>query len=203
MVRVIYDLDIFEGYAAAKSDTDIWIYDENWNVINHISGIYGDEWNFISIENGEWTDLSDVPDPGDFLRNRINQLENMLYEAEASHQEQIAEYEAALARAKAENPSAPEKLVGVLSGQSLLTGKLTVPFVDDDPEMPYPKLVGYLSIPDHYGESYEGSYEVVPSSGFQLLNTEEKFMKEDILVHPIPYAEVSNPGGGYTAIFGG
>ncbi len=51
-------------------------------------------------------------------------------------------------------------------------------------------------------QPYEGSYEVLPSSEFQLLPTAEKTLEDDILVHPIPYSEVSNIYGGYTATIG-
>lgn len=65
------------------------------------------------------------------------------------------------------------------------------------------ELIGYLSIPENTGEPYEGSYEVVPSGEFQLLPTTEKYLEDDIIVHPIPYSEVSNKYGGYTVTIGG
>ena len=179
MVTVRYDLDVYQGYAAAKSDTDIWIYDENWRVIHHISGIYGSEWDWISIQNGEWMDPSDVPSYEDILEQRVSQLEAEL-------------------AAERSNEHSTQKLVGEISGRSVLSGVISVPFDQETPE-----LVGYLSIPKQYGERYDGSYEVIPTSGFQILDTEEKFLEEDIIVHPISYAEVSNNSGGYTATIGG
>lgn len=53
------------------------------------------------------------------------------------------------------------------------------------------------------GTPYEGSYEVVPSADFQLLPTAEKVLDDDVIVHPIPYSEVSNKFGGYTVTIGG
>ena len=53
------------------------------------------------------------------------------------------------------------------------------------------------------GNPYMGDYEVIPSINFQLLPTAECHLEEDILVRPIPYAEVSNLSGGYTATIGG
>ena len=53
------------------------------------------------------------------------------------------------------------------------------------------------------GIPYEGQYDVVPSVDFQLLPTAEKVLEDDVIVHPIPYSEVSNKFGGYTVTIGG
>lgn len=101
-----------------------------------------------------------------------------------------------------ENSSEAKDLVGYLTAaQNDIYPKIIgyVRSAQDD----YPAITGYLSIPTHYGDKYTGSYEIIPTAGFQLVNTEEKYMEEDIIVHPIPYAEVSNFSGGYTATIGG
>ena len=85
-----------------------------------------------------------------------------------------------------------EKLVGTLSGESELTGILSGTAV----------LYGQLSIPDHIGTPYQGSYDIVPAIEFQLLPTAETYLDDDIIVHPIPYQEVSNPYGGITVTIG-
>ena len=85
------------------------------------------------------------------------------------------------------------ELTGSLSGISELHGVLSG----------VSELCGSLSIPESMGVPYKGEYEVVPTTGFQLLPTSECYLEEDILIHPIPYAEVSNPSGGYTATIGG
>jgi len=64
------------------------------------------------------------------------------------------------------------------------------------------ELTGYLSIPDHIGKKYNGSYEVVPTAEFQLLPTAECYLVDDVLVHPIPYSEVRNEQGGITVTIG-
>lgn len=84
------------------------------------------------------------------------------------------------------------ELIGELSGISELTGELSG----------VSELTGELSIPDKIGIPYEGSYEVVPTDGFQLIPTEDRYLSEDILVHPVPYQEVSNIYGGLTVTIG-
>lgn len=86
-----------------------------------------------------------------------------------------------------------EELIGTLSGISELQGSLSG----------ISELHGSLSIPENIGNPYKGLYEVIPDTGFQLLPTSDCFLDEDIIVHPIPYSEVSNPSGGYTATIGG
>ena len=52
-------------------------------------------------------------------------------------------------------------------------------------------------------ETYEGTYNVIPSGKKQTLYTVEKVMKENVVVEKIPYYEVSNDSDGITAIIGG
>jgi len=85
------------------------------------------------------------------------------------------------------------KLVGYLSGESKLVGLLS----------DAGQLYGELTIPDRLGTKYDGSYEIIPTADFQLMPTSDCYMEDDMIVHPIPYAEVSNPSGGYTATIGG
>ena len=49
---------------------------------------------------------------------------------------------------------------------------------------------------------YHGEYEVDPRKVEQTLETKNKSMKEDVIVHPIFYSETSNIGGGLTAVIG-
>lgn len=50
--------------------------------------------------------------------------------------------------------------------------------------------------------NYEGSYEITPKVVEQMLETKDKSMVDDVTVNAIPYVEVSNVGGGYTATIG-
>lgn len=49
---------------------------------------------------------------------------------------------------------------------------------------------------------YDGAYEVTPRKVEQVLETKNKSMREDLVVDPITYLEVSNPQGGKTATIG-
>lgn len=49
---------------------------------------------------------------------------------------------------------------------------------------------------------YEGTYEVTPRKVEQILATKNKSMSDNVTVFSIPYAEVSNLGGGLTATIG-
>ena len=49
---------------------------------------------------------------------------------------------------------------------------------------------------------YEGAYEVTPRKVEQVLETKDKSMTDNVTVFAIPYAEVSNLGGGLTATIG-
>ena len=50
--------------------------------------------------------------------------------------------------------------------------------------------------------TYEGSYEVIPMVDGQTMETKEKYMKDDVTVHPIPYFSVGNNSGGNTVYIG-
>ena len=53
------------------------------------------------------------------------------------------------------------------------------------------------------GDMYAGPYTVTPTLEAQTLATRNLTMRDDVTVHEIPYAEVSNPAGGTTATIGG
>lgn len=87
-----------------------------------------------------------------------------------------------------------ESLVGYLSGTSELTGMLSETG----------QFYGELSVPERIkADPYEGPWDIIPDTDFNLLPTADRWCEDDILVHPIPYSEVSNTSGGYTAIIGG
>lgn len=53
------------------------------------------------------------------------------------------------------------------------------------------------------GDIYTGEYEIVPKTTQQTFDTKNKMMIDDVIVFSIPYHEVANPSGGYTATIGG
>lgn len=63
--------------------------------------------------------------------------------------------------------------------------------------------VGRLIINHSDLPNYTGDYEVTPTVEEQTLPTKNKSMRDDLVVHEIPYFETSNLSGGYTAIIGG
>lgn len=50
---------------------------------------------------------------------------------------------------------------------------------------------------------YKGPYQVTPSVASTVLETTDKVMDDDVIVHPIPFFRVSNPAGGNTCYIGG
>ena len=50
-------------------------------------------------------------------------------------------------------------------------------------------------------ESYDGSYEVTPTIGQQILQTKNKTMVNDLTIKSIPYSESDNSAGGSNQYF--
>lgn len=62
------------------------------------------------------------------------------------------------------------------------------------PRAPVQEL--YLKIGErHAVDYYGGPYEVTPRRAEQVLATEALTMREDVVVHEIPYYETTNPSG--------
>lgn len=51
-------------------------------------------------------------------------------------------------------------------------------------------------------EFYDGEYIVTPKNYIQMLDTDDKIMRDDVTVLAVPYTEVDNPYGGITCIIG-
>lgn len=75
MVTVIYGISTYECFAASRTDHDIFMYDENWKVIEHISNVHGEEWNYVFIQNGEWADPAVILSEEERLNARLNQMQ--------------------------------------------------------------------------------------------------------------------------------
>lgn len=52
------------------------------------------------------------------------------------------------------------------------------------------------------GQIYDGSYEITPKVDGQTMNTKDKYMLDDVNVHPIPFFSVGNDSGGNTVYIG-
>lgn len=63
-------------------------------------------------------------------------------------------------------------------------------------------LAGSVSIESGLPSVYAGPYEATPRVTQQSLPTQGRRMASDVTVHGIPYAEVTNESGGYTATIG-
>ena len=77
--------------------------------------------------------------------------------------------------------SKPKHIRGTLSKPGKLKGKITIP-------------EKVMVIPD----TYDGAYEVIPTTDEQILYTKSKYMEDDVTVKSIPYFETSNQAGGDT-----
>ncbi len=99
------------------------------------------------------------------------------------------------------------KEIGELKGTILSTSNLIGKTVEES------KLQGIISIPKETSKDfklqgtitlpreinlkdyYDGPYEVIPKIISQIMNTEDKVMKENLVVSAIPYFETSNLTG--------
>lgn len=50
---------------------------------------------------------------------------------------------------------------------------------------------------------YVGEYIITPSNVPQVLETEERYLRQNIEISPVSYSEVENSAGGITVIIGG
>ena len=82
-------------------------------------------------------------------------------------------------------------LIGRITPQATLAGRMSS----------CGTLVGSLYLPEGY-EDYEGSYVITPDVDQQVISTNDRHLTEDIIIQPIPYAEVSNDANGYTVTIG-
>ena len=52
------------------------------------------------------------------------------------------------------------------------------------------------------GINYEGSYEVTPMAEQQTVKTKQRYMVDDVTIHPIPFYKVGNNANGHTVFIG-
>lgn len=64
-------------------------------------------------------------------------------------------------------------------------------------------LIGKVGFPKcDYPSPYGGEYEVTPRLYEQYLDTDGKYMEDDVTVFEIPITRTSNPYGGQTVVIG-
>ena len=77
MVIVTYGNSEFECDHAAKSEHDVAGYDENNHLLFHISGIWDEEWDWFSIDGGEWLNFDEMPSEKEVLDADLNYMTMM------------------------------------------------------------------------------------------------------------------------------
>ena len=79
-----------------------------------------------------------------------------------------------------------DTLYGVITDGGQIQGKL----------QPKGVLMGEVGFPKcDYPMPYSGNYEVTPKSYEQSLDTNDKYMTDDVIIKQIPYYETSNDYG--------
>lgn len=86
------------------------------------------------------------------------------------------------------------KLVGTLSGGGTLRGSISTTLPSVSGTITVPKIVGV--------DPYDGVTEVTPRVYVQSLETNGKYMTNDVTVYEIPVTYTSNPQGGQTVLIG-
>lgn len=74
----------FECEYASKANDTIKLYDSDYKCIQLFSFIYGSEWDAFTLEGGDWTDITDIPDYTDKLKSDIDYLDMQAESLEAS-----------------------------------------------------------------------------------------------------------------------
>ena len=87
-------------------------------------------------------------------------------------------------------------LIGKISSKATLTGVMYTRTILSDSAECNIKVV-HATLPN-----YQGEYEATPSLNDQTFLTNETSMRNDFVVHKIPYYEVENQSGGLTAVIG-
>jgi hypothetical protein len=74
----------FECEYASKANDTIKLYNSDYKCIQSFSFIYGSEWDAFTLEGGDWTDITDIPDYADKLKSDIDYLDMQAESLEAS-----------------------------------------------------------------------------------------------------------------------
>lgn len=89
--------------------------------------------------------------------------------------------------------SSKKSIKGSIASKKSLKGSITTK----------EKISGFVNVGGMIQqESYDGSYEVTPTIGQQILQTKNKTMVNDLTIKSIPYSEVTNTSNGITVTIG-
>lgn len=89
--------------------------------------------------------------------------------------------------------SSKKSIKGSIASKKSLKGSITTK----------EKISGFVNVGGMIQqESYDGSYEVIPTIGQQILQTKNKTMVNDLTIKSIPYSEVTNTSNGITVTIG-
>ena len=80
MITLNWYEQTFHGAKAVRGDHSVTLYDDNYNIVTQIYNIYGNEWEHISIQNGDWSDPEEIPTEMDRLRADLDYCMMLLEE---------------------------------------------------------------------------------------------------------------------------
>jgi hypothetical protein len=83
MVEFHWYNEIFTAEYAVNFGSDVFLYDENYNLIRHIQNLTYRDADHVSLE-GTWTDPSEIPTETDRLQASIDYLDMQAESLEAS-----------------------------------------------------------------------------------------------------------------------
>ena len=68
MITLHWYSQTFMSEYAVRGGDYVALYDDSFSEVRRIVNIYGQEWEHISIEGGEWSDPEDIPSENEVLR---------------------------------------------------------------------------------------------------------------------------------------
>ena len=83
MIKFYWYNEIFTAEYAVNFGSDVFLYDENYNLIHHIQNLTYRDADDVSLE-GTWTDPSEIPTETDRLQASIDYLDMQAESLEAS-----------------------------------------------------------------------------------------------------------------------
>lgn len=73
-MKLHYFNELIDCTKAVKSEKAAYLFDKNDNLIFEIQHIAPKDWPYIILEDGEWTDISEIPTELDKLRADVDYI---------------------------------------------------------------------------------------------------------------------------------